>query len=126
MVNFSPAFISEQVRLWAEPLWKEWKRLENLYPTDTKRVTKELRAWTAQHPGPKATLAQVADHIDHIRDVAGIDHVGLGSTSTGSRTPVGLEDVSAPDPARRAERRGYSADDVKKVAGATSSGDARG
>jgi membrane dipeptidase len=62
----------------------------------------------------------VADHIDHIRDVAGIDHVGLGSDFDGiSRTPVGLEDVSK-YPALLAEllRRGYSADDVKKVAGA--------
>jgi membrane dipeptidase len=120
MVNFSPAFISEQVRLWAEPLWKEWNRLENLYPTDSKRASKELRDWTAQHPGPQATLAQVADHIDHVRDVAGIDHVGLGSDFDGiSRTPVGLEDVSK-YPALLAEllHRGYSADDVKKVAGA--------
>jgi len=72
MVNFAPGFISEQVRQWEIPVEKEWRRLGNLYPTDDKRVWKELRAWTAQHPGPKATLAQVADHIDHIRDVAGI------------------------------------------------------
>jgi membrane dipeptidase len=120
MVNFAPGFISEQVRLWELPLEKEWRRLGTLSPADDKKVWQELRAWTAQHPGPKATLAEVADHIDHIRDVAGIDHVGLGSDFDGiSRTPVGLEDVSK-YPALLAEllRRGYSADDVKKVAGA--------
>jgi membrane dipeptidase len=120
MVNFMPGFVSEQVRLWEVPLWKEAHRLEGLYPTDDTKVREGLRAWAAQHPGPKATLAQVADHIDHIREVAGIDRVGLGSDFDGiSRTPVGLEDVSK-YPALLAEllRRGYSADDVKKVAGA--------
>jgi membrane dipeptidase len=120
MVNFAPGFISEEVRIWEQPKEVEWRRLENLYPNDEKKVSKELKAWTAQHPGPKATLVQVADHIDHIRDVAGIDHVGLGSDFDGiSRTPAGLEDVSK-YPALLAEllRRGYLADDVKKVAGA--------
>jgi membrane dipeptidase len=119
MVNFAPGFISEEVRIAEKPLEAEWTRLENLYPNDPKRVTAELRAWKAQHPLPNATLAQVADHIDHIRDVAGIDHVGLGSDFDGiSRTPVGLEDVSK-YPALVAEllRRGYSPDDVKKIVG---------
>jgi membrane dipeptidase len=119
MVNFAPGFISEQVRLWELPLWKESDRLEGLYPTDDTKVREELKAWIAQHPGPKATLAQVADHIDHIRDVAGIEHVGLGSDFDGiSRTPVGLEDV-AKYPALIAEllRRGWSDADVKKLAG---------
>jgi len=119
MVNFAPGFVSEEVRLWEVPVGQEWKRLGNLYPNDQKRVWKEVKAFVAQHPGPKATLAQVADHIDHVRAVAGIDHVGLGSDFDGiSRTPVGLEDVSK-YPALLAElsRRGYSADDAKKVAG---------
>ena len=120
MVNFAPGFVSEDVRLWEVPVQKELRRLENLYPNDEKKAWRELRAWTAQHPGPKATLAQVADHIDHVRAAAGIDHVGLGSDFDGiSTTPVGLEDVSK-YPTLLAEllRRGYSADDVKKVAGA--------
>lgn len=119
MVNFAPGFVSEEVRTWEQPEKVEWRRLENLYPNDEKKVSKELRAWTEKHPGPKATLVQVADHIDHIRDVAGIDHVGLGSDFDGiSRTPVGLEDVSK-YPALLAEllRRGYSAEHVKKVTG---------
>ena len=119
MVNFAPGFISEEVRIWEQPFFVEWRRLENLYPNDDAKVWKELRAWLAQHPGPKATLAEVADHIDHVRGVAGIDHLGLGSDFDGiSRTPVGLEDVSK-YPALVAEllRRGYSPDDVKRVAG---------
>ena len=70
-------------------------------------------------PAPKATLAQVADHIDHIRKVAGIDHIGLGGDFDGiSSVIAGLEDVST-YPALTAEllRRGYSDDDVKKILG---------
>lgn len=78
------------------------------------------KAWLAAHPGPGATLAEVADHIDHVRHVAGIDHVGIGSDFDGGEPlPAGLEDVSR-FPALLGEllRRGYSDDDVRKVAGA--------
>jgi len=77
------------------------------------------RAWLAANPGPSATLAQVADHIDHLRDAMGIDHVGIGSDFDGGEPlPDGLTDVSC-FPALIAEllRRGYSDDDVRKVAG---------
>ncbi len=76
-------------------------------------------AWIAEHPSPNATLAMVADHIDHLRDVAGIDHVGIGSDFDGGEPlPEGLGDVSR-FPALLGEllRRGYSDDDVRKVAG---------
>ena len=54
-----------------------------------------MSEWRKAHPGPKATLAQVADHIDYIRKVAGIDHIGIGSDFDGiDSTPQGLEDVS--------------------------------
>jgi membrane dipeptidase len=72
-----------------------------------------------QGPAPKATLAQVADHIDHIRKVAGIDHIGLGGDFDGiSSVVVGLEDVST-YPALSAEllKRGYTDEDVKKIVG---------
>jgi membrane dipeptidase len=77
------------------------------------------KAWLAEHPGPHATLSQVADHIDHLRDVAGIDHVGIGSDFDGGELlPVGLEDVSR-FPALIAEllRRGYTDADVRLIAG---------
>jgi membrane dipeptidase len=77
------------------------------------------RMWLAKNPGPHATLAGVADHIDHLREVMGIDHVGIGSDFDGGEPlPDGLHDVSC-FPALIAEllRRGYSDDDVRKVAG---------
>ena len=78
-----------------------------------------MQEWYKAHPDPVATLAMVADHIDHIRQVAGIDHIGIGSDFDGIQsTPVGLEDVSK-YPALTAEllRRGYSEEDVQKVLG---------
>lgn len=68
---------------------------------------------------PRATIAQVADHIEHIRDIAGLDHVGLGSDFDGmTAVPAGLEDVST-FPALFAElaRRGWSDDELTKLAG---------
>jgi membrane dipeptidase len=76
-------------------------------------------AWIAEHPSPNATVAMVADHIEHLREVAGIDHVGIGSDFDGGEPlPEGLGDVSR-FPALLGEllRRGYSDDDVRKVAG---------
>lgn len=68
---------------------------------------------------PKATLAQVADHIDHIRKVAGIDHIGLGGDFDGiTQVVVGLEDVSKyPDLTAELIRRGYKDEDIKKILG---------
>src|SRR5690606_34550268 len=66
-----------------------------------------------------ATLGDVADHIDHIREVAGIDHIGIGGDFDGiSSVPVGLEDVSS-YPALFAElaRRGYTVEELRKIAG---------
>jgi membrane dipeptidase len=97
----------------------EQARLRFLTPGDSLGVVAKMKAWQDEHPAPRATLAQLADHIDHIRRVAGIDHVGIGSDFDGIKsTPAGLEDVSC-YPALLAEllRRGYSAEDVRKVAG---------
>jgi membrane dipeptidase len=68
---------------------------------------------------PKATISQVADHIDHIRKVAGIDHIGIGADFDGiTQTVEGLEDVSKyPDLTAELLKRGYKDDDVKKILG---------
>lgn len=119
MVNFAPGFVSEAVRVAEAPGETEWARLEALFPNDPAKVYEGMRAWRASHDIPRATLAQVADHIDYIKKVAGIDHVGIGSDFEGiGSTPVGLEDVSR-YPALLAElaRRGYGDEDVHKVAG---------
>jgi membrane dipeptidase len=119
MTSFVPSFTAPEGAEYYRQKMVEQKRLEALYPADEKAVDDRVDAWENAHPGPKATLAQVADHIDHIRAVAGIDHIGIGSDFDGvTAVPVGLEDVSK-YPALVAEllRRGYSDADVEKVIG---------
>ena len=93
--------------------------LQERHGDDAQRIQQEMDAWRAANPAPNVPLTAVADHIEHIRDVAGIDHVGLGSDFDGIPTYVdGLEDVST-FPALLIElaRRGWSDDDLRKVAG---------
>ena len=79
-----------------------------------------LKAWDEAHPLPHAaTLSDVADHIDHVRKTIGVDYIGVGGDYEGfDGPPEGLQDVSC-YPALLAElrRRGYSRDEIKKVAG---------
>ncbi len=88
--------------------------------SDSARVEMELEKWRAAHQAPKATLQDVANHLDHLCKVAGVDHVGIGSDFEGFHGTVeGLEDVSKyPDLLAEMLRRGYSASDVEKIAGA--------
>jgi len=118
MVTFVPAFISQEVAGWEETLFKVEEELKASVADSAERARRTAE-WTTTHPRPSATLAQVADHIDHVRRVAGADHVGIGSDFDGiSTTPVGLEDVSR-FPVLFAElaRRGWSDGDLKKLAG---------
>jgi membrane dipeptidase len=119
MVNFSPDFVSNEAWRYYSDVEGEKARLKEMMPADPAGAEKALASWVAAHPEPKATLRQVADHVDHIRQVAGIDHVGLGSDFDGiSRVPQGLEDVSHyPDLLEELARRGYSDEDLRKVAG---------
>ena len=116
MVNFNPGFVSEAVRVYQDTLAARARSLR-VAGIDSTSVADSLKSWGVR--GPKATLAQVADHIEHIRAVAGIDAVGLGSDFDGiTEVPVGLEDVSKfPDLIAELLRRGWSEQDVKKVAG---------
>ena len=119
MVNFVPYHVSEKGRQDNAAVFGERTRLARLYPFDPERQAKEFLLWRERNPEARATLEQVVDHIDHVRKVAGINHVGLGSDFDGLVTgPVGLEDVSR-YPVLIAEllRRGYSDEAAKKVAG---------
>src|SRR5438093_644230 len=116
MVNFNPGFVSEAVRAYEDSMTARGRALRAA-GIDSTSVADSLKTWRAR--GPKATLAQVADHIEHIRDVAGVDAVGLGSDFDGiTEVPVGLEDAAKfPDLLAELLRRGWSEQDVKKVAG---------
>src|SRR5690606_6512092 len=95
MVTFVPAFVSAAHQTWDAAESAERERLRQLYGADDPRTAEALRAWRGEHPAPPATLAQVADHVEHLRRVAGVEHVGIGSDFDGiTRVVQGLEDVS--------------------------------
>ena len=118
MVTFVPAFVSQEVADWEKVADEESKRMEAAV-SDSAERSRLTEAWLAAHPRPAATLAQVADHIEHVRRVAGVNHVAIGSDFDGiTNTPVGLEDVSTfPQLFAELVRRGWSDDDLKKLAG---------
>ena len=120
MVNFVPPFISQACRDWAEEFTEDMKRrgfdLKNV--PGRGQLKAERAAWEAEHPRPRVTLAEVADHVEHVREVAGVDHVGIGGDYDGvDWLPEGLEDVSR-YPALIAELlgRGWSEADCGKLA----------
>jgi membrane dipeptidase len=118
MVTFVPSFIAKGAMEWAARREAEAERLRAEL-NDEKEINRRLAEWEKSNPAPIATVADVADHIDHVRKVAGIDHIGIGSDFDGiDFGPVGLEDVSK-FPVLFAEllRRGYSEQDLQKIAG---------
>jgi membrane dipeptidase len=97
----------------------EWDRLKRAMPGDPDAVRTAMDAWFEAQPTPPSTLSDVADHIDHIRDVAGIDAVGIGSDFDGVQgLPDGLGDVSRyPALFEELSSRGYADEDLSKIAG---------
>jgi len=124
MVNFAPPYVSADRNRWEADHAAERTRFDSppfagLYIGQPERAKAALTAWEAQHPKPVTTLAQVADHVEHIRQVAGVDHVGLGSDFDGiPDAPVGLEGVDRyPALLEELMRRGWSDSDIAKLAG---------
>ena len=118
MIVALPAYVSETRRQWGAASEAEKKRLETLHPGDPDAVKRGQEAWKAANPEPVATVADMADHVDRVRQVAGIDHIGVGGDYDGMATgPAGMEDVAG-YPALFAElaRRGYSQADLEKIA----------
>jgi membrane dipeptidase len=118
MVTFVPGFVSQECANWVAGLKAEAAR-RGLDPKDFSQLFSIKSEWERAHPPPRATLAQVADHVEHVREVAGVAHVGLGGDFDGTPdVTVGLEDVSA-YPALFAEllARGWTESDCAALAG---------
>ncbi len=117
MVNYLTSYVSEPMRLYRVALERHQAMLNRDHEPD---AAGELMAqWSALHPAPEVTLFDVADHIDHIKAVAGIEAIGLGADFDGMPPgPVGLEDVSTyPALLKELLIRGYSDQDIAKIAG---------
>jgi len=125
MVNYAEIYVSDAYRRWSAEQDAEQARLGTppyggLYIGQPDKAAAALAAWDHANPPPPVTLAQVADHIEHIAKVAGVDHVGIGSDfdGVGNALPAGLNGVDT-YPALLAElaRRGWSDADLARLAG---------
>jgi membrane dipeptidase len=136
-VTFVAPFVSAEFRAWSLAADQErarlglpvdpdgWPRAPRpgeevaAVPDAEPPVDPAFATWLAAHPKPAATIAQVADHIDHAREVAGVDHVGLGGDYDGTTDlPLGLEDVSGyPRLFAELTARGWSRADLGRLAG---------
>jgi membrane dipeptidase len=119
MVTFVPSFVVAEGAEFNRVAWAEARRLRVEHPDDPDAVRTAMDEWFEAKPGPPATVSDVADHIEHVRDVAGIDHIGIGSDFDGApKMPERLEDVSRyPALFEELASRGYRDEDLMKIAG---------
>ncbi len=118
MVVGLPNYLGEKRRLWGADRAGEEARLKSLWLGQPAKVKGAIEAWGKAHPEPKVTVGDMADHVDHVRKIAGIDHIGLGGDYDGMDSgPVGMEDVTGyPALFTELARRGYSQGDLEKIA----------
>lgn len=118
MVVALPGFLNEERRQWFARRSAEEARLKALWQGQPAKVTEAMAAWDAASPEPATTISHMADHIDHIRKIAGTEHIGIGGDFDGMPSgPVGFEDVRG-YPLLFAElaKRGYSQAELEMIA----------
>ena len=121
MINFGSGFISPAARLWRDNMGKQRQALVDTFGENSEQVKQFSTDYTNSNPYPFASLDSVLDHIDHVRNLVGIDYIGIGSDydGVGDSLPIGLKDVAAfPNLVEGMLKRGYSESDIKKVLGA--------
>ncbi|MFE7505149.1 dipeptidase [Promicromonospora sp. NPDC057488] len=116
MVTFVPQFVSSAVAEW-RAAGAEAAAAEGIRNTDLGAFEPFMARWRADHPQPRSTLSDVVAHVEHVREVAGVDHVGLGGDYDGTpNLPEGLEDVTGyPRLLAALADRGWSDADLGKL-----------
>jgi membrane dipeptidase len=119
MVNFAPSFVSPEMAVARRGGFDAYKDAMARFPEDQDARRKVMEQFNDEHPAPPATLSQVADHMDHIRRVAGGETVGIGSDFDGiGDVPEGLEDVSKfPDLVVELINRGWPDEEISRALG---------
>ncbi len=121
-INFGSSFISARANAWtlAEHAARDVYQMANGLADDSEAISAFTEKYTVEHPFPFATIAEVADHYDHIVKLVGIDHVGIGSDfdGVGPSLPIGLKSVADyPNLVAELMRRGYSDAELRKLLG---------
>ncbi len=120
-IAFAPGFLTVEAREQSRELWSAMRRFmrDHNVAMGSPEFERELDRFYQENPRVVTTVANVADHIDHVVELVGIEHVGIGSDFDGiTDTPEGLEDVSAfPNLLEELLRRGYSTDDLRLICG---------
>jgi membrane dipeptidase len=113
MVTFVPKFVNQQVRDWTEQA-QAAARAQGIGRDDHDAEEAFVERYRSEHPGPSATLEDVVAHLEQVREVAGIEHIGLGGDYDGvGELPAGLEDVTGyPRLLVALAERGWSDDDL--------------
>ena len=115
-INFGSSFVSATTRQWSDTLSKKFKEEGTKWGEEKAKNIEKL--YRKNNPYPFASLDMVLDHIDHVRDLVGIDHIGIGSDydGVGDSLPRDLKDVSSfPTLVQGLMNRGYSEKDIKKI-----------
>ncbi|MFB0911622.1 MAG: dipeptidase [Glaciecola sp.] len=118
MINFGSSFVSPVARTWRDNRTNKAEELAKAFGEDSQEVKDFVETYNTQSPYPFATLEIVLNHIDHVVNLVGIDHVGIGSDydGVGDSLPVNLKDVSDfPNLVEGLLERGYSESDIKKI-----------
>ena len=119
MMTFVPRLHVAAVAEYDKRLTAVRDSVTRAYPGDNDAQFKAAAAWRETNPMPRATIKDVADHMDHIKQVAGAEHIGMGGDYDGiTATVVGLEDVSKyPDLLAELVKRGWTDTELRGVAG---------
>ncbi|MGZ4149146.1 MAG: dipeptidase [Actinomycetota bacterium] len=119
MVTFVPSFTAPEGAETNRAAWVEANRLRAEHADDPEAFRAAMDAWWEGLEEVPATVAQVADHIDHVREIAGTDHIGVGGDFDGAASmPEGLRDVSGyPSLFAELAARGYTDEELQKIAG---------
>lgn len=118
MINYGSSFVTQQANRYGDIVSKQVERINEQYGKDSDEAKKRIAEVRAKNPFPFATLDDVLDHIDHVKNLVGIDYIGIGSDydGVGDSLPVGLKDVSSyPNLVQGLLDRGYSEQDVEKI-----------
>ncbi len=117
MVTFVPGFLTEECRKWIDELIKENRRIEAEHGKPTGAQRDAEQAWLKANPRPPCSVSNVADHVEYVREMAGVDHIGLGGDFDGVvATPDGLSGVDAyPTLLEELADRGWSDAELAKL-----------